>query len=73
MDERDKFNDTYWMKQALAEAAKGGWNVHPNPMVGAVIVKNGHILGSGYHHGAGQPHAEVEALKDATADRESAG
>lgn len=67
MDERDKFNDTYWMKQALAEAAKGGWNVHPNPMVGAVIVKNGHILGSGYHHGAGQPHAEVEALKDAAA------
>lgn len=51
----------------MTEAAKGGWNVHPNPMVGAVIVKNGHILGSGYHHGTGQPHAEVEALKDAAA------
>ena len=58
-------NDLEWMKQAMHEAAKGGWTVHPNPMVGAIIVKDGVELGRGYHHGAGQPHAEVEALRQA--------
>lgn len=57
--------DQEWMSLALTEASKAGWNAHPNPMVGAVIVKEGKLLGSGYHHGAGNPHAEVEALRDA--------
>ena len=70
MDERHTRNDTDWMTLAMHEAAKGGWAVHPNPMVGAVIVKDGRLLGCGYHRGAGQPHAEVEALRDAEARRE---
>lgn len=58
-------NDVYWMKKALAEASKAGWTTHPNPMVGAVIVRDGVELGCGYHHCAGMPHAEVEALNNA--------
>ena len=58
-------NDTEWMHEAMKEAAKGGWSVHPNPMVGAVIVKDGQEIGRGYHHGVGHPHAEIEALRDA--------
>ena len=47
----------------LAERARGF--TAPNPVVGAVIVKNGKIIGEGWHHGAGQPHAEVEAIRSA--------
>jgi len=51
-----------FMQQALKLAAKGeGW-VSPNPMVGAVVVNNGRVVGKGYHRRAGLPHAEVEAL-----------
>lgn len=57
--------DIVWMKLALEEAAKGGWGVHPNPMVGAIIVRDGQEIGRGYHRGQGQAHAEVEALRDA--------
>ena len=53
------------MHMVLTEAAKADWYAHPNPMVGAVIVKDDVMLGCGYHHGAGNPHAEVEALQDA--------
>lgn len=60
----DKIDES-WMLQALNEATKGGWQVHPNPMVGAVIVKDGAEIGRGYHRGVGHPHAEVEALKNA--------
>ena len=59
-------NDIGWMREAIKEATKGGWTVHPNPMVGAVIVKDGVELGRGYHHGVGTSHAEVEALEDAS-------
>lgn len=53
------------MQQALALAEKGrGWT-SPNPMVGAVVVKNGTIVGRGYHQRAGGPHAEVNAIDDA--------
>ena len=45
----------------LANYAKG--RTAPNPMVGAVIVHNGEIIGEGYHHKAGEPHAEVMAIK----------
>jgi len=51
------------MAQALKLAALGGRNVAPNPMVGAVIVKNGKVIGKGYHKKFGGPHAEVNAIK----------
>ena len=58
-------DDQTFMQQALALAEKGrGWT-SPNPMVGAVVVKNGTIVGRGYHQRAGGPHAEVNAIDDA--------
>ena len=57
--------DDRYMLRAL-ELARQGWGLtNPNPMVGAVIVRDGVILGEGYHHGCGLPHAEVEAIRDA--------
>ncbi|MEI6674267.1 MAG: bifunctional diaminohydroxyphosphoribosylaminopyrimidine deaminase/5-amino-6-(5-phosphoribosylamino)uracil reductase RibD [Verrucomicrobiota bacterium] len=53
------------MNLALDEARKGVGRSAPNPPVGAVIVNNGHLLGSGWHRAAGLPHAEREALADA--------
>lgn len=54
--------DAYFIKRALKLAQKAqGWTL-PNPAVGAVIVKNGKIIGEGYHKRAGLPHAEIEAL-----------
>ena len=53
------------MTLALRLAAKGRGRTSPNPMVGALVVKNGHIVGRGYHRGPGQPHAEVLALTQA--------
>lgn len=50
------------MQQALDLAKKGARAVAPNPMVGAVIVKNGKIIGKGYHQKFGGPHAEVNAI-----------
>ncbi len=58
-------DDARWMELALAEAAKGIGRTAPNPPVGAVIVKDGVVLGKGWHRAAGQPHAEREALADA--------
>lgn len=57
--------DIKFMKRALALAAKGRGRTFPNPMVGAVIVKNGKVLGEGFHSGPGMEHAETAALKDA--------
>jgi diaminohydroxyphosphoribosylaminopyrimidine deaminase/5-amino-6-(5-phosphoribosylamino)uracil reductase len=57
--------DIAHMKLALRLAAKGAGWVSPNPMVGAVVVKDGQVVGRGYHRRAGEPHAEVEALNDA--------
>ncbi|MDC4223450.1 MAG: hypothetical protein MPW15_04265 [Candidatus Manganitrophus sp.] len=56
--------DTY-MKRALRLARKGRGKTSPNPMVGAVIVKNGAVVGEGFHPGPGAPHAEVIALNQA--------
>ena len=53
------------MQTALALAAKGRGRTSPNPMVGAVVVKDGSIVGQGYHQRAGGPHAEVNAIDDA--------
>ncbi len=58
-------DDIHWMQIALAEARKGIGRTAPNPPVGAVIVKDGVVLGKGWHRAAGQPHAEREALADA--------
>lgn len=59
------------MKLALELAKKGIGKVHPNPMVGAVIVKDGKILGQGYHKKCGEGHAEVNAFKDAEEKNEN--
>ena len=53
----------HWMRLALAEARRGAGLTSPNPCVGAVIVKDGALLGSGWHRKAGGLHAEVEALR----------
>ncbi|MEO6308236.1 MAG: bifunctional diaminohydroxyphosphoribosylaminopyrimidine deaminase/5-amino-6-(5-phosphoribosylamino)uracil reductase RibD [Nitrospiraceae bacterium] len=55
----------HFMTLALRLAAKAQGKTSPNPMVGALVVKNGRIVGRGYHQGPGQPHAEILALKQA--------
>jgi len=55
------------MAQALALAALGQGATRPNPMVGALVVKDGDVVGIGYHRAAGEPHAEVVALAEAGA------
>ncbi|NTW06906.1 MAG: bifunctional diaminohydroxyphosphoribosylaminopyrimidine deaminase/5-amino-6-(5-phosphoribosylamino)uracil reductase RibD, partial [Syntrophaceae bacterium] len=61
-------NDEYYMHLAIKLARKGNGYVSPNPLVGAVIVKNGRIIGQGYHKQYGGPHAEVNAIKNASED-----
>jgi diaminohydroxyphosphoribosylaminopyrimidine deaminase / 5-amino-6-(5-phosphoribosylamino)uracil reductase len=56
---------TPFMLRAIALAEQGRWAACPNPTVGAVLVKEGHIVAEGWHHAAGQAHAEVECLRDA--------
>ncbi|MFN3167495.1 MAG: bifunctional diaminohydroxyphosphoribosylaminopyrimidine deaminase/5-amino-6-(5-phosphoribosylamino)uracil reductase RibD [Phycisphaeraceae bacterium] len=64
--------DEAWMYQALALAERGrGW-VEPNPMVGCVLVKDGHEIGRGCHERYGGPHAEVQAIRDAETRGETA-
>ena len=62
-DERDL--DLYFLDLALELAAKGEGQVKPNPLVGAVIVKDGIIVGRGFHRYEGVKHAEVLALEQA--------
>jgi len=64
MSDIEKF-DFEMMARALKLASRGRSWVAPNPMVGAVVVKNGVIVGEGYHKIYGGPHAEVNALKQA--------
>lgn len=64
--------DRRYMKKALELAALGRGRTSPNPMVGSVVVKGGSIIGEGYHHKVGGPHAEVHALKAAGRDAEGA-
>lgn len=64
--------DEFYMKRALELALNGTGKTSPNPLVGAVIVKNGRIIGEGYHEYFGGPHAEVNAIKSAAEDVEGA-
>ncbi len=57
--------DHVYMKHALSLAARGKGRTSPNPMVGAVVVKQGRVVGEAYHRQAGQPHAEILALQQA--------
>ena len=57
--------DIRLMNEAIALAKKARGFTSPNPMVGAVVVRNNEIVGRGWHHAAGSPHAEVEAINDA--------
>ena len=57
--------DQMWMRRAIVLAKQGQYSTKPNPNVGCVIVKDGQIIGEGFHPQAGQPHAEVFALRQA--------
>ncbi|HAV5500590.1 TPA: bifunctional diaminohydroxyphosphoribosylaminopyrimidine deaminase/5-amino-6-(5-phosphoribosylamino)uracil reductase RibD [Acinetobacter baumannii] len=57
--------DQYWMQQAIELAKRGLYSTKPNPNVGCVIVKDDQLIGEGFHPKAGQPHAEVFALREA--------
>lgn len=61
-----------YMRIALALARKGWGETSPNPMVGAVLVKNGRIISQGWHHKDGAPHAEIECLRAAEESPEGA-
>ena len=63
-EEQRKIDEMY-MERALALAARGRGTTTPNPMVGAVIVKDGRVIGEGYHIRAGEGHAEVNAFRNA--------
>ena len=60
------------MDLAIVLAKKGGGNVNPNPQVGALIVKEGRIIGQGYHEKYGKAHAEINAFKDCNESPEGA-
>ena len=57
--------DDEWMARALQLAARGCYTTHPNPNVGCVLVRDGVLVGEGWHQKAGEPHAEVHALRAA--------
>ncbi|WP_035445411.1 bifunctional diaminohydroxyphosphoribosylaminopyrimidine deaminase/5-amino-6-(5-phosphoribosylamino)uracil reductase RibD [Atopococcus tabaci] len=64
--------DEHYMRRALSLAEKGKGFVPPNPMVGAILVKNDRIIGEGYHEKYGEAHAEVNAFASATENAEGA-
>ena len=65
-----KISHSVYMKRELELAARGLRKTSPNPMVGCVIVKEGRIIGEGWHHQYGHSHAEIEALNDAASRNE---
>ncbi len=65
VEENQLKQDERWMKRAITLARKGVGTTHPNPRVGAVVVKNGVVVGEGWHERAGKPHAEINALEKA--------
>ncbi|MCA1799296.1 MAG: bifunctional diaminohydroxyphosphoribosylaminopyrimidine deaminase/5-amino-6-(5-phosphoribosylamino)uracil reductase RibD [Xanthomonadaceae bacterium] len=54
--------DQRWMARALELAEQGAYTADPNPLVGCVLVRNGEVVGEGWHRQAGTPHAEIHAL-----------
>ena len=64
--------DLHYMTLTLRLAAKGRGTVSPNPMVGAIVVKNGRIVGQGFHRRPGEPHAEILAIRRAGIKAEGA-
>lgn len=64
--------DDLFMSRAIELARRGRYGAHPNPMVGAVIVKNGKIIGEGAHLRFGGPHAEINALRGCAGARGAA-
>jgi diaminohydroxyphosphoribosylaminopyrimidine deaminase / 5-amino-6-(5-phosphoribosylamino)uracil reductase len=64
--------DAAFMRRALELARRGWATTHPNPMVGAVLVRDGDIVGEGFHTAYGAPHAEVEAIRVAGDDARGA-
>jgi len=60
------YNDEFYIKRTFELAEKGTGFVSPNPLVGSVIVKNGRIIGEGYHQKYGGNHAEINAIESAT-------
>lgn len=65
-------NDEYYMKKAFELAKKGRGKTSPNPLVGALVVKDGRIIAEGYHHQYGSLHAERDAFKNAKESLEGA-
>jgi diaminohydroxyphosphoribosylaminopyrimidine deaminase / 5-amino-6-(5-phosphoribosylamino)uracil reductase len=61
----DRRDDDRYMDEAFALAEEGRGRTHPNPLVGAVLVKGGRVVGRGWHEGPGRPHAEAMALGEA--------
>src|SRR3954464_6898757 len=60
--------DLRHLTRTLELAARGRGHTSPNPLVGAVLVKGGRVIGEGFHAAAGLPHAEREALADSSED-----
>lgn len=58
-------NDQAYMAKALVLAARGRYSTHPNPRVGCIVVRDGQVVGQGWHVRAGEPHAEIHALREA--------
>jgi diaminohydroxyphosphoribosylaminopyrimidine deaminase/5-amino-6-(5-phosphoribosylamino)uracil reductase len=65
-------SDALYMHRALELAARGRGHVSPNPLVGCVVVKDGRIVGEGFHQRYGAPHAEIGALRDAGSEAQDA-
>ena len=65
-------NDETWMRRALELAERGRGHVEPNPLVGAVVVRDGAVVGEGWHQRYGEAHAEVHALRAASAAAQGA-
>ncbi|MCX5818314.1 MAG: bifunctional diaminohydroxyphosphoribosylaminopyrimidine deaminase/5-amino-6-(5-phosphoribosylamino)uracil reductase RibD [Deltaproteobacteria bacterium] len=63
---KNRSTDERFMRRALALARKGEGNVSPNPLVGAVIVRDGRIIAEGFHQCCGENHAEIDAIRNAT-------
>ncbi len=61
-------DDHRWMRRCLELAARGGRAVQPNPLVGSLVVKDGRVIGEGWHGRLGGPHAEREALAACSED-----